>query len=339
MGEVKRTTYFDILNIVACIMVVALHCHGSFFEFSHTLGWTETLIVQVVAHAAVPVFYMLSGATLMEYRSRYGTKVYFKSRLTRVVVPFYIWSIIYLFIYNAQGIYVIEGARKVISDVLGNQVVGIFWFFTPLFGIYLCIPVLSLLAKFEYLEIFKYISIASFIVISVVPCIEMIASIKLLPVSFPIGSSYLMYPVLGYYLSKKKLKKHTRLCIYILGIIAALFMGIYTYYMSVAAGDANTTLQSYEMAPTYLMAMALFVFIKNLAFPERLSDKLKEIIKTIAGASFGIYLIHILLVDKFFTTFGGSVAAMILGTVFIYMACLMITLVIKKIPVLNKIMP
>ena len=54
----KRIIYFDILNIMACIAVVALHCHGSFFEYEDSPAWKVTEAVQILAHWAVPIFFM-----------------------------------------------------------------------------------------------------------------------------------------------------------------------------------------------------------------------------------------------------------------------------------------
>lgn len=38
--------------------------------------------------------FMMSGATLMNYRDRYNTKTYLTKRFTRVGIPFIAWSLI-----------------------------------------------------------------------------------------------------------------------------------------------------------------------------------------------------------------------------------------------------
>ena len=73
-GSSKRIFYFDLLNIVACIAVIALHCNGIVHMYSEARCWKTSLIVETVAYWAVPVFFMLTGATLMDYRKRYSTK-------------------------------------------------------------------------------------------------------------------------------------------------------------------------------------------------------------------------------------------------------------------------
>ena len=76
----SRIIYLDILNIIACIAVLYLHCNGGVHSFSNTRLWKECLIIEVLCYFAVPIFVMLSGATLLRYRERYSTKIYFYKR-------------------------------------------------------------------------------------------------------------------------------------------------------------------------------------------------------------------------------------------------------------------
>ena len=70
----KRVVCFDALNVLACLSVIAMHCNGAVHVFADTYVWRQSLLVDVLAYWAVPVFIMLSGATLMRYRERYTTK-------------------------------------------------------------------------------------------------------------------------------------------------------------------------------------------------------------------------------------------------------------------------
>lgn len=339
MGMKKRESYYDVLNIMACVMVVALHCHGDFFNYSNTWRWVETLGVQVIAHWAVPIFYMLSGATLMGYRESYDTKTFFEKRIFHVVIPFFLWKFIYLVIYLTNGSYIYTGMRTLLSDYFTNAMVGIFWFFFPLFGLYLSIPVLSLFAKEKYLFVFKYIIIVSFVIYSVLPCLSSILRIQFGAVTFPIGGNYLMYGILGYYLSKVEISRHHRRFIYVAGVVGAIIMAFYTYVSSKRIGDVDLGFMEYEYVPTFLMAVALFVAVKNLRIVNQASNRVKNILKILAGTSFGVYLIHIFFVEMFFDKFGTSVRSMVTGTILIYVFCVVLVLCFKRIPFLKRLMP
>lgn len=73
----KRVVYFDVLNILACFCVICLHCNGIVHTYTQTSAWAQSLAVEVICYWAVPIFFMLTGATLMNYRSKYDTKTFF----------------------------------------------------------------------------------------------------------------------------------------------------------------------------------------------------------------------------------------------------------------------
>lgn len=79
-SKCERILYYDILNILACIAVISLHHNGIVHTYSNTLRWKLALVVEVMAYWAVPVFLMLSGATLMDYRKHYDTKTFLKKK-------------------------------------------------------------------------------------------------------------------------------------------------------------------------------------------------------------------------------------------------------------------
>lgn len=85
---IDKTEYnptIDVMNIAACIAVVALHVNGGIWSFTRNLNWAIMLITECVCYGAVPVFFMITGATLLDYRLRYSTKVFFKSALPKQV--------------------------------------------------------------------------------------------------------------------------------------------------------------------------------------------------------------------------------------------------------------
>lgn len=88
----------DVMNIAACVAVVALHVNGGIWGFARNLNWAMMLITECVCYWAVPVFFMITGATLLDYRLRYSTKVFFQKRFTKTGIPFIFWSIVSIFL-------------------------------------------------------------------------------------------------------------------------------------------------------------------------------------------------------------------------------------------------
>lgn len=82
--------YLDILNIVATFAVVCLHTSDYVFQFSpNEPNWYLSLLIQILFIWAVPIFFMISGANLLNYRERYDTKVFFKKKMCTCFVSIY----------------------------------------------------------------------------------------------------------------------------------------------------------------------------------------------------------------------------------------------------------
>ena len=130
MKQNNRVLYFDILNIIAIIAVIAMHCNGIVHGNPATRAWTTSLIVECICYFAVPLFCMLSGANLMNYREKYDTKTFFKKRFLKVLVPFIFWAIVMFIwkIYIIKTMPTIEGIRNWINAIFTNKEESTYYF-------------------------------------------------------------------------------------------------------------------------------------------------------------------------------------------------------------------
>ncbi|CAB1241785.1 membrane protein of unknown function [Ruminococcaceae bacterium BL-4] len=74
------------------LLFTVLEDVGYFFV---TPAWGVSSFLETIAHWTVAVFFMISGATLLGYRTRYSTEIFFQKRFFHVVLPFLLWSAIY----------------------------------------------------------------------------------------------------------------------------------------------------------------------------------------------------------------------------------------------------
>ena len=93
-NTINRTVYFDVLNIIAILAVIALHCNGIVHGNPNIRAWNSSLLIECICYFAVPIFCMLSGATLMNYRKKYDTRTFLKKRVNKVLIPFIFWIIV-----------------------------------------------------------------------------------------------------------------------------------------------------------------------------------------------------------------------------------------------------
>ena len=347
----KYILYFDLLNIFACFAVVALHVNGAVHTFAKTRNWVSCMFIEALFYFAVPVFFMLTGATLMNYRKRYDTGAFFKKRIFKTFVPFIIWSIIGICwsIFYTKGMKIsdINTPAKFISAVINCKGMGIYWFFPALFSVYLTIPLFSLVDEDKRIGkkgIFTYLILVYIVLNVLLPFVCRLTGIQWNSALNAVScGGYVVWFLIGYLLANTDINKKFRTLIYILG-----FMGFFMYFYltvqnSFKTGRFDKTYAGYMNIPAIFMGTAVFVLFKyeKWNFIEK-HEKAVKFVRNLSTASFGVYLIHYYLKDFSIRHFGidpRSTLYRIVGTFIIYGLSVIIVRVIQKIPVIRKMVP
>ncbi len=339
----NRKIYITVLSVISCFCVVLMHT-GSFWSFRGGLNWLSANVIDGVGYFAVPVFFMISGANLINYRERYTTVQFFKKRILKTVLPFLVWNILgMVYFLIKSGIPEDFSAISVLKSLISVNV-SVYWFFPVLFSTYLCIPILSLIPKSSRQNAFKYIILAG-LLINILPAflsnIAFEKNIFTMDFSFPYGARYTIYICLGYYIDNYKIEKKKRIIIYILGILGLLFTIAETQYLSIRDGHINTLYKEFCNLPTFLYSAAVFTLFKNIDF-----TKMQFIVKTadfFAPQTFGIYLIHFFVIDILGAILPETITVDILyrtlGAAAIFIITAMIVKLMQKIPIIKKIVP
>ncbi len=341
----KRKNYITILRVISAIAVVFVHTNCCFGDFSYSRYWLTAAIFQCLIFFAVPVFFMVTGATLIDYQKKYSTKEYFKKRFLSTVVPFLVWNTIgFVFLLLIHKIsvkdlnvkYIFEGFLSI------DTFVPYFWFFITLFSVYLCIPVLSSIKEDKKKSILTYLAIGGAIFNILIPFICNVFHIKVnFNIDFVMCSGFLVYPIVGYLLDQTELTFKKRLVIYIFGIIGLLMHLLGTVYLSYKAGALVETFSGYWNIPCLLYAMAIFVFVKSIS--ERIkSKKFMKVFDFLSKYTFPIYLLHFFVLEVYYTVRVVDTRSIYfrLGFPFVVIpVCILIAWLIRKIPFVKKIMP
>ena len=323
--------YIDILNILACFCVIFLHhnsiVHGNIINKT----WAHSLIVEVIAYWAVPVFLMISGATLFTYRERYSTIIFFKKRFFRVVLPFLVWSIIMLLwlIATNQIDTTDLTLTKIINLIIGCNVINVYWYFPDQ---------ISLLTNSK--NILLYIASVIFIFSSLLtPLLALLGIYSLEAFSFPM-TSLILFVILGYLFHNYDFTPKQRIIIYILGLFGAFFRYTIIYYLSMKSGYKNPIFFNYVSFPSVFLASAVYIFFKYNT--PNLTNKYQHIIKKVSSCSLGIYLIHIAIMyyeRKIWDIDIYSPVYITYMTLETYIICLAIVYMFKKSRHLNFLFP
>ncbi len=299
--EQNKKTYISMLNVISALAVVLLHMSG-FWSFSPPVrkGWVLANLIETVFYFAVPIFFMISGATLINYREKYSTKQFFKKRFAKTFIPFIFWSVFGL-------IFIICQTKDIPSDlnlfsffnsIINCKYTTIYWFFPALFSVYFAIPVLSAIPNEKRKGVFGYAIIIGFILNSLLPFVFSFTNGKInhnYAFNMPMASGYIIFVLIGYYVDNYEIKKPIRLLIYTLGIIGLLVHFFGTWYLTEKAGTINSFFKGYTAPPCLLYSSAIFIFFKYFDFA-KMPNKIIKIITYFRGQTFGVYLIHIYLI-------------------------------------------
>lgn len=339
---------YDLLNIAACIAVVALHVNTIFWTFSTEPYWQSCLVTETVFYWAVPIFFMLSGATLMDYRDRYDTLTFLTKRFKKTVVPFLFWSVVSVFWALNVKHYIDTASVSTwqgwVNTIVNHQAMSIYWFFPPLFALYLCFPVLSAIPKERRKTIFLYMIVYSFISDSLIPSITPFFGLYITSsLQNPLnGGGFVMFLLLGYCITRYPMTKGTRYFVYIMGFFGWAIRFVYTREKSLALGYIDQTFFGYSNFPSVLLAVAVFTWFWYHDWSFLNKPKVVKVIRTLSGASFGIFLIHFYLMNFIIDIFTIDITALrwrIVGVPLVYSLSLCAVLMGKQIPFVKKILP
>lgn len=338
--------YIDILNILATFFVLELHSSQAFFS-KNASPWIyqQTKIIQVLFIPAVLLFFMISGAMLLEYRNRQSTQLFFKKRFQRVVVPLVAWSILwYIFdVFWTANPGPMQHKNPSLLDfingLLNNNINNIFWFFYIIIALYVATPILSYLAVNKKYDLLFYIVLVYFVVNSILIYFNQIFNLKinLMNVNQPLlTSTYVGYFIMGYLIHKNYFNRNTENLIMLSGLLA---LGI-ALVMAIIHPQLKTT--STTGLIVFLYSVALFIGIKRIINRITFSEKTIKLFSTVSAANLGVYLMHplfIKILDKLLAINENSLIHIYLYPFLIYFICVFLTIILKKVPVLKNIFP
>ena len=146
----ERVVFLDWLRFIACFMVMLVHCIEPFYlggtEGTYIASWGNafwTTAINSALRPSVPLFVLASSYLLFPLKTDTGT--FFRKRFVRVVIPFVIWTLLYIFIppFGSGAKADIAGGLKELPFNFVMTASGHLWFVYMLLGVYLLMPLLS----------------------------------------------------------------------------------------------------------------------------------------------------------------------------------------------------
>ena len=324
----NRIFFYDFLRAFAIVAVIMCHVDPFFGNYDPFIKHTLHSIFHDIGLVGVPIFLMISGALLLN--KDYDISSFLKRRFSRICYPFVFWIIIILSI----GFFYFKWDAEYLWNVFIGGPGSIIWFFWMLVGIYLFLPVVN-----AFIEKYGLKGAEYFLVIYLFTAILKTFNIYPLFPSFDLNyfASFIGYPVLGYYLSRKDFKIDDKKMLIIGLILFLVFLSIY-----VCSGIYKIDIgRHYENVVNVMMAAGFFIFIQYMD-KLNLFDNIKEniigkMIVSISICSYGMYYAHFIII-KYLSQFHiQSNKYLIFVLLFIVFSSWMVTYIFSKIPYIKKV--
>ena len=279
-----RLYWIDAIRSFACLCVITTH--APMIGFGHGYEVKAVFNYFSIAGASI-LFFMISGALVL-YKPK-PVFPFLKKRLSRIVFPMVFWTIISLLINVLMGKETwSEFWLHVVKIPLGPQV-QTYWFIYVIFGIYLLTPILATwLERCSKRELQLYLGLWGITLL--MPYFKFLNVMA----DFSHGYlyhfyGYLWFAVMGYYIRRyvniPKFKPwHFAVIIFLILLPGILYL----------TPMSHAVIQNRMALHVVALCVCYFIILKHLNY----SDKMKHICYNFAQHSFGIYLVHTIVIRK-----------------------------------------
>ena len=338
----KRNICLDITRIIAVLAVVMIHTSAYFVTRYPrlTLEFTIGNIFDAVSRLGVPLFLMISGALFLDENKKITTKTILCKNALGIAIITVIWAVIYSLVDN----FVLNSFNGM-QGVIDLIVYGYYhmWYLYMIIGIYIITPFLRAFVRKENKKLVLFFIAVCLAVQFVLPLVNKLvlkyagvdyvgAVTDKLKLSF--FGEYLTYYVIGWYIVHVGItKKRTRIMAYLLGAAALVFVVLYVHL-------GGSYLEAYNNIgiPVFVYATSVFVALTNIK--TNAGEKTSKTLATLSKLTFGVYIIHAIVLEFFFKWFpykSGALWYLLVCYIVTVISSLVLTVIISKIPLIKKL--
>ena len=350
-----RVLYFDILRIVASFFVIMLHVSAQNWDGDiNTFEWGVLNFYDGISRWSVPAFVMISGGLFLNRKIR--VKRIYTRYIFRIVTAFIFWSAIYSVVteyftwsaFHAMG-YNFIGYKSMLDSFLKGHYH--MWFLFMIVGLYMITPFLRQITSSKSLT--RYFIMLGIVFAFLVPQAKSVVSLfsedwgnlindinTSLHLHFVLGFS--CYFMLGYYLNKYRISRRLETAVVFCGIIGFVATVVLTAWASRMTESPNAIFYSYNSLNVFAESVFVFIACKRIVRKMAFSDRARPIIRRMSKYSFGVYLVHVIVMDilkrgfKLHPLSFNPILAVPVIALIVFVVSYIISAAINHIPVLKK---
>lgn len=344
----SRIVYLDMLRIIACLLVIAVHVSSKqIYVFPpDSFDFQVSQFFNTFSIAAPAIFFMISGAVFLKPGLKdIPVKKLWGRYILRMVIAYVFWSYLYTFItWFPYYTFSLETLKAFILEFFNGVPMYHMWFIPVIIAIYMVLPFLKpAFADKQRCRYYLWLFLAVQILIPTVfkfdiPHGHLLQAIYT-RIPYFLCTGHVGYFVLGYYLSTEEFSRNKRRAIYALGILGLAAAAGMDGYFSVRQNKPVLLFDELFSLNTFLLAAALFVAFRYISWKEE--GLFAKCAARVSKLTFGIYLIHPLFMDLLFDhcPFLLHLPAIVwipVIAIAAFAASLAAIWIVSKIPIVNK---
>lgn len=342
----RRNYSLDVARIVAVLAVLMIHCSANFVA-NYPLFTSEFVfgnLFESLSRLGVPLFLMISGSLFLDERREFTLKSILSKNVKSIAIITIIWATVYSVVFNII-FPLLTGDAVSIKSVISGMINGHFhmWYLYMIIGVYIITPFLKKFVCKENKGMVLFFIIISFCFRFLTPIINAMCELGLnlsfinkWVDKFHLGffDGYITYFLVGWYIVHIGIKqKWLTYGMYFFGASALAFMVIFVHF----TGDYNNVYQNIG-APVFVYSVSVFLALNSINF--NLKEKNAKKLVLFSKLTFGVYIIHVLVLSIFTKIFPYSnycVLYIVLRFAIVVCISFFISYIISKIPMLKRI--
>lgn len=298
-----RLLHLDFLRIIAIWLVIFNHTSWrGFMLFSvsrESVLFPFYLFVSIFCKIAVPIFFMVSGALLLQREE--SIKTLYKKRIAKFIIVLILISFVYF--WHQGRLVAAFNLKESLTEIYRSNVAVGLWYLYSYIGILVMLPLLRALVRGMQKKDYFYWAAAFLVLTGIIPIVQYRISGGQLSLngsfSVPlIVSSNIFFFVMGHFFENVLDKNDLKWKYILIGaVISLISIGICSYMTVYAAGITGdwteAGCQNFHSTLILFPTFTVYAFAKKLFFCRNKIDGIQAKILTELGkCTFGIYLLE-----------------------------------------------
>lgn len=347
----ERDWSMDFLRIFACMMVVIVHTAAqSFYILSpKSYEWTVINIYDTFGRPSIALFFMISGYLFLRKKTIDYKKLWINNIL-HILIVYIVWVVLYAVVFPGFKSS-LKNFQEIKDNINGTYPFYHLWYLRALLNIYAITPILWALVRAMDKKLLRYFLLIFFVFGIIRNTIyDFTEYNSWLHHQFDLFSGmdlvgYTAYFILGYAFSDESftssISDRTLTITYFITLILAAFLN---QMISIIKNVPDEAFYGHFSLPVMIEAVCLFLLARRRLSGVQLSPKTGVWVKRISESTFFVYLVHLLVIHRLqiyfnlHTTRFNVLYWIPILSLIVFIISSVLGMIIKKIPVINKIL-